>query len=75
MEKQNREFQGIENIDFLGIVQRTIRDNNAQKYIRGLKKNFSPEQEANFVQVLIDFQDFLDRQDAAIENQIDNEME
>jgi hypothetical protein len=53
----------IENADssqVMNAMNKVIRRNNAEKFIKSLNQNFSESQKENFIKILCDYESFLD---------------
>ncbi len=52
----------------LHAVMKVIRTRNAELFIDSLGKDFTDGQKENFIEVLVEFQEFLDKKDSEIDN-------
>ncbi len=54
-------------MNHIGIMEKVIRGRNADLFIESLGINFSEDKKETFKKVLIDFQEFLDKKNAELD--------
>jgi len=53
-------------------IMKTLRTRNAELFIDSLGIDFNEEKKANLTKVLVEFQEFLDKKEAMLEREIDD---